>query len=178
MKKMLLVLFAAMMLLSGCGSLDEGDLVQCDDCGSRISEVYTVRFGGQRLCPGCIEEMLDLTGEIEICSFCGEAAPAQYYIEVYEDRRCPRCIRNDILTITSDDVGKCYMCNDFYFTSDSRGLGICFSCGQSKVTMCNGCDMPVLPWPGNEGFSFCHVCMGQAMEDERVENAFRSYWEE
>lgn len=164
-----------LMACAGCGLMEGDSSVSCWHCGDQVKEEYIFYHNGHSACPACVKERLTAPAEKAYCGLCGKAVPEQYICEDFDTDACPECMYEELRVLVSDEVGKCYKCQKFFFYIDSHGLGLCSSCGESELAFCHRCGDPVLEWSEDSEFALCSRCMGIAIEEKRVENALDDF---
>lgn len=122
-----------------------------------------------------IEE--ELQANLDYCHHCGEKFPEEYmYTSPSDDLFCPNCIYSDYEALLTGEVRICTSCEDFYYLSDTNGLGLCCDCEDHIIVECSMCTNYTYEWR-NSGFSVCPDCMREVLDATDVEEIIRSLYE-
>jgi len=117
------------------------------------------------------------TYEYDECHYCNEDTPVDFLFENKNELVCPRCIYPEITEILSTKTGKCYRCKNFYYHSDSYGLGLCSDCGYDVVTECAFCWADTIRWNDTCWYSICPDCLGEVSENTELQELLAEYHE-
>lgn len=96
------------------------------------------------------------------CHYCDETAPEEYMFSSNDELVCPSCVYGAYRDGISSNTGKCHECGDFFYMSDSFGLGLCYRCGKSCIADCTFCGQTMYAWDYNGTFHVCPSCLGEA----------------